>query len=132
MNNKFDIPVGPLQVQSIGFFRCSSSTSATVQSLSESTRSEAPLRVRTRPGVPLRPHCKSPSKRLAFALETAQWQGSSIHGVRYAVRLSLRSKCVNTPISVEIVMNSGGYLCISIQTIWRSNLDSYEEITTCE
>ena len=55
-----------------------------------------------------------------------------IHEFSYAVRLSRRFKCVNTPISVGVIMNSGRYLCISIPTIKCCNLSSYEEIPTCK
>jgi len=102
------------------------------RSLSDIYNCQVPLRVRTWLEVPLWPPQQRPFvKTLASELDTA-WQGSSIHGVRYAVRLSLHSKCVNTPISVGVIMNSGSYIFISILTIRHSNLDSYEEITTCE
>jgi len=57
---------------------------------------------------------------------------SPIHGDSYNVRLSPRSKSVNIFILVEVVRDSGGYLCISIPTIKHSNLSSYEKIATCK
>ena len=69
-------------------------------------------------------HLQQP--HLISALDMAQRQGFPIHRVRHAVKLSPRSKCVNTPISVGTVMNGGGYLYISIAIIKHSNLGSYE------
>jgi len=81
---------------------------------------------------PWPPQQRPSVKILASTLDTAQQQDSSIHGISYAVKFSLRSKCFNTSISVGVVMGSGGYLCMSISIIKLWNLSSYKEITTCK
>jgi len=67
---------------------------------------------------------KVSAKTPASTLDTAQRQDSLTHKVNYAVRLSSRSKCFSTPISVGTVIDSGGYLYISIPTIKHCNLSS--------
>ena len=54
-----------------------------------------------------------------------------IHGFSYTARSSRHSKCYNAPTSIQTVIYSGRYLCMTIPTIKRRDLDSYEKITTC-
>jgi len=154
VNNKLDIPAGPLRIQRESLGPCLEShstrgpslTSATVRSLSD-PRSLYDI---CNCQVPLQPHLyriihqdiqlgrihptslspdlhsKSPPQRLTSTLDTAQRQDSLIHGVRCAVRLSPRSKYFRATISVGAVMDSSRYLV----TLYY--LSSYEEITMCK
>jgi len=57
---------------------------------------------------------------------------SYARGSSYAVRSSPYFKHHNAPISMRVVMDSGGYLCMAIATIKRRDLDGYKEIITCK
>jgi len=72
------------------------------------------------------PYSRGPPRSPASTLDTTQRHDSLIHGVCHIVRISPRSKCFNTSISVGAAMDSGEYLCMSITTIKCRNVSSYE------
>jgi len=52
----------------------------------------------------------------------------TIYKFSYATGSSPRSKCCNAIISMQVVIDSGGYLYMAIPTIMRHDLGGYKEI----
>ena len=122
MNNKLDIPAGSLRIQRESLEFCPGST-LDPRSLFDSHNYQFLLRLhlsgiihldvqlrrnhstsrRLRP-LQQRPFAKTP----ASTLDTTQRHDFLIHEVSYAVRLSQRSECFSTPISLRAIMNSDG------------------------
>ena len=56
------------------------------------------------------------------AMLTIGWHDLAIQGVSYAAKSSPRSKRYNAPTSMQAVIDSGGYLCVTVLTIKRRDL----------
>ena len=75
---------------------------------------------------------EGPPQRVLL-LQCLQFSGRipAIHEFSYAARSSPRSKRYNVTASMWAIMDSGGYLCMTIFTIKRRNLGGYKEIPMC-